>query len=86
MEPRQTEFQCRASTLSPGNREKGPLETLTDTLTERVDRLVHAGKEPLLSTTPTSLAIRELVARTESLENAMREIALDVQKLSARKL
>jgi len=59
------------------------LETLTDTLIERVDKLVQAGKEPLLSTTPTSLAIQELIARSEALENAVREIALEVQKVSA---
>ena len=53
------------------------METVTDTLKERVDRLVHARKarlewgNPLLSTTPTSLAVRELAARTEALENAV---------------
>jgi hypothetical protein len=57
---------------------------LTDTLVERVDRLVHAGKEPLLSTTSTSVAIRELLFRTDALEQAVREIALEVQKLSVR--
>jgi hypothetical protein len=62
----------------------GPLQTLTDTLIERVDRLVQAGKAPLLSTTPTSLAVRELVGRSEALEHAVREIARDVQKLSAQ--
>jgi len=66
------------------------LETLTDTLIERVDKLVQAGKpplewgSPLLSTTPTSIAVRELAAQTEALEKAVREIALEVQKLSAR--
>ena len=64
------------------HREKVPLETLTDTLVERVDRLVQAGKEPLLSTTPTSVAIRELAARSDALERAVREIALEVQKFS----
>ena len=62
------------------------METLTATLIERVDTLVQAGKQPLLSTTPTSLAIRELLARNEALERAVREIALEVQKLSARRL
>jgi len=65
--------------------EKGtPLETLTDTLIERVEKLVQANKEPLLSTTSASLAIGELAARTQALENALREIALEVQKQSAR--
>ncbi len=60
------------------------METLTDTLVERVNLLVDARKEPLLSTTSTTLAIQELVARTEALERAVREIALDVQELAAR--
>ena len=75
--------QCRAGILSPGNREKDLSESLRDTLIERVDELVR-GREPLLSTTPTSVAIRELFARNEALEHAMREIALEVQKLSAQ--
>ena len=62
------------------------METLTDSLVERVDTLVQAGREPLLSTTSTSVAIRELVARSEALENVVREIALEVQKLAVRKL
>lgn len=62
---------------------KGPTETLTDTLIERVDKLVQASKQPLLSTTPTTDAIGELAARTEALEKAVREIAHEVQKLSA---
>lgn len=65
-------------------------EPLADTLIERVDKLVHARNaplewgDPLLSTTPTSLAVRELAVRTVALENAVREIALEVQKLSAQ--
>jgi hypothetical protein len=49
---------------------------------ERVDNLVAAGKEPLLTTAPTSVAIRELAARIEALENAVREIALEVQEIA----
>ena len=62
----------------------------TDTLIERVDKLVQAGKarrewgSPQLSTTPDSVAIRELAAQTEALQMAVREIALEVQKLSAK--
>ena len=59
----------------PGLHEKG-------TLIERVDKLVEASKQPLLSTTPTTDAIGELAARTKALESAMREIALEVQKLN----
>jgi hypothetical protein len=66
------------------------MKTPTDTLMERVAQLVPARDEspewgsPLLSTTPTSIAIAELAVRTEALEKAVREIALEVQRLSAR--
>lgn len=65
-------------------------QTLTETLTERVDKLVHTHDappewgNPLLSTTPSSLAVATLAARTEALEKAVREIALEVQRLSAQ--
>ncbi len=68
------------------NGEKEPRERLPETLVARVNKLVQARKHRLLSTTSTTLAIQELVARTEALESAMREIALEVQKLAARQL
>jgi hypothetical protein len=55
---------------------------------ERVDKLLPPSKpppewgSPRLSTTPTSLAIGEFALRTEALEEAVREIALEVQKAS----
>jgi hypothetical protein len=61
---------------------RGPSETLPDTLIERVDELVQASKQPIHSTTSTTEAIGELAARTEALEKAVREIALEVQKLT----
>jgi len=36
---------------------------------------------PLLSTTPTSMAIHDFGLRIEALEEAVREIALEVQRL-----
>jgi hypothetical protein len=60
------------------------MEALTDALIARVDRIVEAGKDPVLSTTPTSVAIAELLSRTEALEQALREIALEVAQLSGR--
>jgi len=42
--------------------------TLPETLIERVEKLVQANKEPILSTTPVSVAVGELAARTEALE------------------
>ena len=59
------------------------MDSMTDTLLERVDKLVETSKAPLLSTTPTSVAVWELAARVAALEEALREIALEVQKLSA---
>ena len=43
----------------------GPAENLTDSLTDRVERLLHPSKplewgHPLVSTTPTSVAIDDL--------------------------
>ena len=61
----------------------------TEALMERVATLVparDAGPEwgnPLLSTTPTPIAIRALALRTEALEAAVRELAREVQRLSA---
>ena len=59
------------------------MESLTDALMERVDKLVPptSSKQrewgnPLLSTTPTSVAIRDLTIRVEALEQALRETAL----------
>jgi hypothetical protein len=59
-----------------------PPETVTGTLLERVDKLVQANKRPLLSSAPMSDAVGELAARTDALEKAVREIALEVQKLT----
>jgi hypothetical protein len=58
-----------------------------DTFAEAVDQLIHiAGKRPavwgnpLLSSTPTSMAIRDLAERVEVLEEAVREMALELQR------
>jgi hypothetical protein len=66
------------------------MQTLTETLIERLDKLLQPSNaplewgNPLLSATPTSFAVRELAVRTEALEHAVREIALEIQKLSAQ--
>ena len=54
---------------------------------ERVEKLVHPSAplewgNPLLSTTPISIAIHELAAQNQALAIAVQEIALEVQKLS----
>jgi hypothetical protein len=65
------------------------VESLTEALMERVDKLVPAPSSqqlewghPLLSTTPATIAVRELAVRVEALEKALREIALEVESLS----
>jgi hypothetical protein len=52
-------------------------------LLERVDKLVQANKQPLLSTAPITDAVGELALRIDALEKAVREIAVEVQKLLA---
>ena len=59
----------------------------TDTLAEDVNLIHLAGTRPvvwgnpLLSTTPTSMAIRDLAERLELLEDAVRVMALELQRL-----
>jgi hypothetical protein len=68
--------------VSPTRGRRG-MEGVHETLYERVDELIGGHKGPLLSTTGTHAAIRELIARSEGLEKAIREIAVDVQELAA---
>jgi hypothetical protein len=58
------------------------VEALSVTLSERVDELLSAHREPILSTTGTRAAIESLAARTESLETAVRELTEAVNKLT----
>jgi ubiquinone biosynthesis protein UbiJ len=64
------------------------MEALERTLTERVEALIQVQRRtanwgsPHLSTTPRSLALENLAAEVAALEDAVREIALEVQKLS----
>jgi hypothetical protein len=63
------------------------MEALDETLYERVDEIISShkglGASPLLATTTTHAVIQELIARNDGLEKAVREIALDVQRLDA---
>jgi hypothetical protein len=65
------------------------MEELTGTLMERVEGLIPTSKappdwgSPRLSVTPTRVAIEHLAGQIEALEAALREIALEVEKLSA---
>lgn len=60
------------------------METLDESLYARVDELIqsHQGRH-LLSTIGTQASIEELVLRTQGLEDAIRELALEVEKLAA---
>lgn len=76
-----------AMTVANDCEHESPGEDMTESLMERVERLVNPSKRalewghPLLSTTPTPAAIHDLALRVEALEHAVREIALEVQKL-----
>lgn len=64
------------------------MEALERTLTERVEALIEVHRRaanwgsPHLSTTPRSLALENLAAEVAALQEAVREIALEVQKLT----
>ena len=61
------------------------MEALDVTLYVRVEELISSHKiEELRSTTGSRVLISELASRTEGLEKAIREIALEVEKLSSR--
>jgi len=58
-----------------------------ETLCERVDELLRSHKrELLLSTTGSRALIEELAERSKGLEEAIREIALEVQEAIASKM
>ncbi len=64
--------------------QQNPTGASEPTLIQRVDELICSYEDqPLLSTTGTQAAISELAARTRGLERAIREIALEVQNLTA---
>ena len=57
------------------------------TLYNRVDELIRSRKdqEPILSTVGTQASIDILIARTEALEQAVRDLAVDVGKITAQR-
>jgi predicted sugar kinase len=58
------------------------MKALDETLSDRVDDLIRAHRgQQLLSTTGSQTALAELAARMEGLEKAVREIAVEVQRL-----
>lgn len=54
-----------------------------ETLYERVDELIRSHKGQLLSSMGSRAVLVELAARSEGLERAIREVALEVQRLAA---
>jgi hypothetical protein len=60
------------------------VEGVYETLSARVDELLAAHRNPLLSSTGEHVAIRELIARSDRHEKALREIAREVEELAAR--
>ena len=64
------------------------METLTSTLVERVQALVKTDEpvqwgHPLLSTTPTPMAINHLAVHLAAAEQALLEIALEVERMAS---
>lgn len=64
------------------------METLTSTLVERVQALVKTDEpvqwgHPLLSTTPTPMAIGHLAVHQAATEKALLEIALEVERMGS---
>ena len=65
-------------------------KSFDSSLAEQVHRLLPSHEEPrgwgdpLLSTTPTALAVGNLAVRVEALEWAVRELALQIQKPSGQ--
>jgi len=58
------------------------MENLSDAVLERVHVLMHSeDREPILSTTGTRAAIESLAARTEALEEVVRELVGLVQEV-----
>jgi len=60
------------------------METLNQTLTQRVDCLIEASRnEKLLSTTGTRTVVEELIRRNEGVERIVCELAREVERLAA---
>ena len=62
--------------------------TLDTSLSDRVDELIrsHKSEQPLLHCSPTPTAIAELIRRNDGLEEAVRELAREIEDLAAARL
>ena len=61
------------------------MDTLDEALRARIDRLAGSdkGRQPILSTTGTQVAIAELIARNDRLERVVGELSLELEALAA---
>jgi hypothetical protein len=61
------------------------MDALDDALRARIDELAgsNKGRQPILSTTGTQLAIAELIARNDRLERLVGELSLEIEALAA---
>ena len=61
------------------------METLDEALRARIDELAGSGegRQPILSTTGTQVAIAELIARNDRLERVVGELSLELEALAA---
>ena len=57
------------------------MQPLTEDLSGTVDKLVRPS-ESILSTTPSTVVIGQLIARTEALERALHEVSQAIQQLA----
>lgn len=61
------------------------MDSLDEALRARIDELAgsETGRQPILSTTGTQVAIAELIARNDRLERAVGELSLELEALAA---
>ena len=77
---------CEASARLYHRESKGVrMDTLDEALRARIDELAGSGegRQPILSTTGTQVAIAELIARNDRLERAVGELSLEIEALAA---
>lgn len=61
------------------------MDALNDALRARIDELAgsNKGRQPILSTTGTQVAIAELIDRNDRLERLVCELSLQIEALAA---
>jgi hypothetical protein len=61
------------------------MDALNEALRARIDELAgsNKGRQPILSTTGTQVAIAELIARNDRLERLVSELSLEIEALAA---